>query len=520
MRGDSMKTSFKLQILQTSDVHGYVYPTSYSTRKEEPIGLAKVSTLLQNIRQKNSILIDTGDTIQGSPLTYHYAKNGNDGVHPMAKVMNHMKYDYVTIGNHEFNYGLDVLNSYLDHVDATILNSNILQQDQTPYKGVAYDIIEPVDGCKLAIIGVTTHYIPNWEQPSHIESIQFNDAFETTKQLVQDLTDTVDIIVVSYHGGFERNFDTWALDVEDTGENQGSKMLAEIEGIDLLLTGHQHRLLTGRIHNTNYVQPGYNANHLSETILSATYDNCWTVEMSSTLHDVTSVTPDASILALLQEEEQATQEYLDTPVGFLDHDQLITDQLQARLHKHPLVTFINQVQLDFTKADIALSSLGNNVSGFAKQITIRDIIGTYIYPNTIVVKEMTASEIKKALEKSAEFFTIKEDMIQIADLYNTPKLQLYAYDMYDPLEYTITISKPIGSRVSNIRLNGSELDPTKRYKVAMNNYRASGGGDYFFIKECPTYLDTQTEVIELLIDYIITKKHITLPKRQNITIKR
>lgn len=514
-----MKDTFTLQILHTSDIHGYIYPTSYSTKQEQHMGLAKLQTLITKIKQPQHLLIDTGDIIQGSPLTYHYAKQGRETIHPMAKVMNHMNYHYITIGNHEFNYGLSNLNHYLDYLDATILNANLLQSTtHQPYRGITHDIKCYPDGPTIGIIGVTTHYIPNWEQPSHIQNIEIIDAFTTTQQLAKQLRPTVDILIVNYHGGFERDFTTYELSTEDTGENQGFRMLQDIPEIDILLTGHQHRLLHGSLFNTTYSQPGFNAQHLVEINIEGTFDNTWTFTTKTTLHNTTSVLPDKTIMALVESEETATQTYLDTPVGHLDKDYLITNQTEARLHKHPLVSFINQVQLDYTGAEIASCSLGNDVSGFKKDITIRDVISTYIYPNTIVVKQMTGAELKRALEKTATFFTIKHDTIVISDEYNDPKLQLYAYDMYDPIHYTITVSNPIGERVSEITLDGKPLELQSTYSVVMNNYRASGGGDYLFIKDCPILEDPQIEIIEILVDYILKKNQITINHHDNITI--
>ena len=153
--------------------------------------------------------------------------------------MNVIGYDYITIWNHEFNYGLSYLDSYMNHMNAEILNCNI-RKNNLPLYGVPY-IIKEINGFKIGIIGVTTHYIPNWEQPSHIENITFSDAFESTKKYAKELKKQVDFLIVNYHGGFERDFTSNELVVEDTGENQGSKMLHSIPEIDLLLTGHQHR---------------------------------------------------------------------------------------------------------------------------------------------------------------------------------------------------------------------------------------------------------------------------------------
>jgi 2',3'-cyclic-nucleotide 2'-phosphodiesterase (5'-nucleotidase family) len=515
-----MKKKLTIQILQTSDIHGYVYPFNYSTKKEEKGGLAKLSTMIKQLRNENTILIDTGDTIQGSPMTYYHAKNQPHTVNPMAKVFNHMKYDYVSIGNHEFNYGKNYLNNYLDNLDAIILNANIIDQTTNqPYRGVSHHIKTLENGLRIGLIGVTTHYIPNWEQQSHIEDITFLDAFQSAKEMVQKLRDKVDYLIVNYHGGFEKDLQTFKPVTEDTGENQGSKMLENIDGIDLLLTGHQHRELANSVNNTTYTQPGCNARLLSKIILDFEYENQWSVvNTSSALLEVSNQIADQQILDLLSELEQQTQVYLDTPVGFLDQDLLITDQLQARLQKHPIVSFINQIQLDFTQADISICSLGNQVSGFQKEITIRDIIGTYIYPNTLVVKELSGETLRLAIEKTAGFFDIEEEQIIFSKEYNYPKLQLYAYDMYDGIDYTLDISKPKGERIIKLLYKGKEITPKQKFKVVMNNYRSSGGGDYTFIKDAPIIIDTQKEVIELMIDYILKHKQIHIQHKNNIKI--
>ena len=234
-----MKTSFNFRLLQTSDIHGYLYPRSYSTKKFMNIGLAQVSTLINKYKTNNTVLIDTGDTIQGSPLTYHHAKEQSFNQHPLSRVFNYLKYDFVTLGNHEFNYGNENLNNFVNYLDAKILNSNLLnEKTKEPIFGKAYEIINYDEGPKIAFIGATTHYIPNWEQPTHIENIEFIDAFEAIKEKVAYVKkiENPDFIVVNYHGGFERDLETHLLTMEDTGENQGYKILKEIQDIYLLLT--------------------------------------------------------------------------------------------------------------------------------------------------------------------------------------------------------------------------------------------------------------------------------------------
>jgi len=514
---------YKLRILQTSDVHGYVYPRSYSTKKFENTGLGQVSTLINDLRTDSTILIDSGDIIQGSPLTYYQAKENKGTINPMALVSNYLKYDYITLGNHEFNYGIEYLENFLNNVNADILNANLINtKTNKPIYGNPYKIINIDKGPKIAIIGITTHYIPNWEQQSHIESILFNDAFETIKKEVKKIKniEKPDFIIVNYHGGFERDLTTYELTSDDTGENQGSKMLKEIDGIDLLLTGHQHRTLAGEMFGTYYLQPSLNGQGLGLADIEFTLENNkWNYKVSDIKIIPTSdIKVDQKLLDLISDYENKTQEFLDTPIGKTKNDLIIDNQLDARLNKHPLVSFINQVQLEVSGADISSCSLGNGVSGFRKDITVRDVIGTYVFPNSLVVKEVSGKILKIALEKTAEFFELKDGVPVFSPKFNTPKLQLYAYDMYDNINYTIDLRKPIGNRVSNIMFKENTLENERNYSVVMNNYRAAGGGDYLFFKECHTIKDINLDVIELLINYIYEKKDIIINDNKNIKI--
>ncbi len=518
-----MLSSFNFRVLQTSDVHGYVFPRSYSTKETQDIGISQISTLLKKYRTQNTILIDSGDTIQGSPLTYHHAKEGIGKQNPLSKIYNYLNYDFVTIGNHEFNYGIDYLENYLNYLNAKIVNCNIINETtSTPSYGKEYDIINYKNGPRIAVIGATTHYIPNWEQPSNIKGIIFKDAFSTIKQTVNFVKENEhpDFIIVSYHGGFERDLETHELSMDDTGENQGFKILKEIPNIDLLLTGHQHRTLFGKLFNTYYTQPALNGTGLGLVDINFYFkNNSWEYKVDNIeILSTKGILPDNDLLKIVAKDEETTQLFLDTPIGKTNHDLLITDQLEARLYKHPLVSFINQVQLEYTHADISSCSLGNDVSGFRKNITIRDVIGTYVYPNTLVVKEVLGSTLLTALEKSAEFFELENGKVIISPEFNNPKLQLYAYDMYDNINYTIDLKEPHSKRIKNVTFNDIPIDINKSYSLVMNNYRAAGGGDYLFFKNCKTIKDIQIDVIELLINYIYNKKEITIVNKNNIKI--
>lgn len=517
-----MKT-VQVRVLQTSDTHGYVFPIGYSSKKPQDVGLAQISTLIQKYRNQNTILVDSGDTIQGSPLTYHHAKEKIHHQNPLSNIFNYMKYDFVTIGNHEFNYGQEYLGNFLRYLDAKIVNANIIDTTSSlPYIGKPYEIRVVENGPKIAIIGATTHYVPNWERPTNILDITFVDALESIKKTVKEVRELEhpDFIIVNYHGGFEKDTETHQYLMEDTGENQGYRIIEEVEGIDLLLTGHQHRTLAGKLFSTYYTQPSYNGTALGLVDITFTKnEDMWESKINEIkIIPTTGIEPDQNVLKIAMDAENETQLFLDTPIGKTKSDLVITNQLEARLYKHPLISFINQVQLAFSGAEISSCSLGNDVSGFKKNITIRDVIGTYIYPNTLVVKAVPGHVLKMALEKTAEFFEIEDNQVIISPSFNTPKLQLYAYDMYENIDYSIDLRKPHQQRIAKATYQGEDIQDQKIYSVVMNNYRASGGGDYLFFKSCKTIKDLQIDVIELLINYIYDKKEVSVTETHNIEI--
>jgi 2',3'-cyclic-nucleotide 2'-phosphodiesterase / 3'-nucleotidase len=172
----------ELVVLQTSDIHSNILPINYGNNKQTNMGFAKLATVFKNILKANdcTILIDNGDVIQGTPLTYHFAKYMNELNNPVVSVMNDLGYDGAVIGNHEFNYGQDLLKNAIKESNFPWLSANIvLKQTKKTAFGKPYSIKTFPNSLHIAVLGVTTHYIPNWENPDHIAGLDFLDAFET-----------------------------------------------------------------------------------------------------------------------------------------------------------------------------------------------------------------------------------------------------------------------------------------------------------------------------------------------------
>ncbi|MBN6204880.1 5'-nucleotidase C-terminal domain-containing protein, partial [Ralstonia pickettii] len=212
---------------------------------------------------------------------------------------------------------------------------------------------------------------------------------------------------------------------------------------------------------------------------------------------------DEAILSYLAPLEQSTQEWLDQPIGFIKGDMTISNPLQARLTKHPFIQFIQDVQMEESGAAISVTSLLNNSStGFPSTVTMRDIVSNYMFPNTLVVLELTGADIKAALEQTAQYFILNEDgEITVNPAYIYPKPQHYNYDMWEGIEYILNISKPIGERVEKLLYQGDSLHMDKTYQAVFNNYRASGGGDYAMFKGKKVIKDIQKDAVELIQAY-------------------
>ncbi|WP_255770786.1 bifunctional metallophosphatase/5'-nucleotidase [Oceanobacillus alkalisoli] len=517
-----------IKVLYTSDIHGSVMPINYGTNEKAELGLATYATLVQKKRQENEhmIVLDNGDLIQGTPLMAHYVKNHAEKPNPMIAIMNQIGLDAGVPGNHEFNFGKAILQDAVDQSNYPWLSANIVDEKTgKPYFGSPYIIKTLSNGVKVAITGVTTHYVPNWETPEHIQGIQFADAFTTLKEIVKEIqsNEDYDLLIALYHGGFERDMETGEVTENLTGENQAYEMADKIDGIDILLTGHQHRNVTGTIRDCLVIQPGNNGEAYGEIDVTFRWeeDRWVTATKQANVKTLEGVPADPIILKEMEELEQSTQNWLDEPIGEIQGDMIIRDPFQARVRKHPFIELVQKVQMDASGAAISVTALlGNEATGFPAKITMRDIVTNYKFPNTLVVLSLTGEDIKQALEKSAEYFTLDAngDMTVNPD-YLIPKPEHYNYDMWEGIEYSIRVSNPKGSKVESITYRGKPLDMEESYDVVMNNYRASGGGDFDMFKDKPVVKEIQQDMVELISNYIEERGMIEARVTDNFSVE-
>ncbi|WP_064092902.1 bifunctional metallophosphatase/5'-nucleotidase [Rossellomorea aquimaris] len=509
--------STTVYILETSDIHGHIYPYAYGDLKNAPIGLGRIATYVKRMRKRcdHLLLIDNGDLFQGTPLFTYYIKNAFHKRNPYIEILNTLHYDGAVIGNHEFNYGMDVLDQCKKEAAFPYLAANIIDnRTKQPYFGTPYVTKTFTNGIKAVVLGVTTHYIPNWENPSHITNLEFLDAFETTKKWVSFLqqSENPDLMIVSYHGGFEHDVHTGKSTGENPQENQGYRMCHEIQGIDVLLTGHQHQMLATEVNGVSIVQPGMNGERVGTIKVDFHLDNGKRkiAKKKSSLISMDGMPVDKKIISIVEILEKDTQEWLNETIGTIDGNMHIEDPFLARQQEHPFIEFINKVQMDATGVDISCTALFNDkVNGLPTDVSIRDILSNYIYPNTLSVLELTGEDIRQALEKTASYFMITNDgKLGINPSFTTPKPQHYNYDMWEGIQYILDIRLPIGKRVTSLTYKGKPLQEKKRYPVVMNNYRAGGGGGYPMFKNKPILKEIQLDMTELITNYFLTHQTI------------
>ncbi|MFD1465697.1 bifunctional metallophosphatase/5'-nucleotidase [Lapidilactobacillus mulanensis] len=512
----------KLTILSTSDTHGYLLPTDYRDRQlDAEFGLTKAATVIATEKAKTTdpvLVIENGDFLQGSPFAYYQAKVAKQVV-GMTSVYNVLPYQVGIVGNHEFNYGTDYLQDAIKYSDRHFLCANILNADGEPAFGQPYEIFEYDDHLKVAVLGLTTCYIPHWEAPDKIAGLTFKSAVETAKKWVPQLHQLADIVVVAYHGGFERDIVTGEATEALTGENEGYELLKHVPGIDALVTGHQHREIAAVSDGVPTTQPGSKAAYVGKITLTLD-ENKQVSGATADLFSTADVKADEDLTDSLLPDNENVEDWLDQPLGKTEGDLTIHDPLAVRLQPHPYIQFIQDVQRDATKTKISGTALFNNDGqGFGKIITFRSVLTNYIYPNTLAVVKVSGADLRAALEQCANYFTVTATgEIGVNPKFETPKPQHYNYDMYAGINYTIDVSRPVGQRITELTYEGQSIRPEQELEVVVNQYRAVGGGNYQMFTADKIVREVTEDMTEIIADYLRVHPVVKATTEQNFKV--
>lgn len=501
----------KLTIFYTSDSHGYFAPVDYARDCRADTGLANCMANFTD--DGNTLIIDGGDTLQGSPFTYWLYSRSEERSRIPAELLNLGGYQFITLGNHDFNYGVEELERYLDALRARCLCANV-----EGLRGVEKTAVVALrNGLRVGLAGVTSHFIPQWEKAENIAGLTITDAFEAAAAALRELrAQKTDLNICIYHGGFENDVNTGAP-ISSSGENQGWRICRELD-FDVLLTGHQHMPLADRCFFGTYTcQTPDRAK--SYVRMDVTADDAGTVRAVSQLCPAGSRTL-AAAETLLAPLERETAAFLDTALGHLDTPLLPDDPLTMAAKGSLIANFFNQVQLEVSGADLSCTCLGNEVKGLDKNVTVRDIVATYLFPNTLKTLKVNRAVLKTALERSAAYFALDDTgALTISESFLKPLPQHYNFDFISGLEVVIDVRRPVGERVVSMRFRGEELEEDRSLSLCLNNYRASGAGGYEVYTACEIIRDQPEEISEQIIRYVDRHRDIRVDKTQWLKVQ-
>lgn len=520
----------KLDILETSDTHGYIFPGNYLVRGDysDSFGLLRAKTVFDQVYHSYGrgqvVSIENGDTLQGSALaSYMTHLRSSAAIADFQSAYNVLDYDFGVLGNHDFNYGTELLTANFAVANRKLINANIIDKStRQPFMGEEFALIER-GGLKIAVIGVTTKYIPHWESPAHIHNLEFLDVVDTLKRIVPQVRKHADLVIVSYHGGFESDLVTGEPTERITGENQGYAILQEVAGIDVLLTGHQHREIATVVNDVVVVQPGYQAKDVAMVEIEYEFEDGQAVIKKKTpqLLKTANYEVDHKLRDQLTMFNDAVEDWLDKPVGSLTEPLKLESGAKARINDDPYLNFIHQVQLSLTDADISAASIiKEDAPGLPQQVSKRYLLLNYPYSNQLVKLELSGAQLRSILEYTATFFVKNQRTgeISFAKKFLEPKYQLYHFDSFYPINYQIEVDRPLGTRVTRLEFNGQPITDQQIFTLVVSKYRAMGGGTYPVYPDLKIVAEYEPEITEIMEDYLRHNSPVKVERAKNYRI--
>src|SRR5215204_98878 len=508
----------QITILGTTDLHGNINPIDYYTNKSDNRGFAKVATLIKRVRkeQANVVLIDSGDTIQGSPLESFHGRKNNQPVDPMMLAMNSLNYDAMTVGNHEYNFGLKVLEKARKEAQFPWLSANTYDTatKQPHYKPY---IVKEVAGVRIGILGLTTPGVPNWDNPPNYAGLEFHEPVSEARKWVPILREQekAGVVVITMHMGLGEDLRTGEVSPGLVPhENEAISIAKEVPGVDVIFMGHTHRDVPSvYINGVLLTQANHWGRHLARVDLYLQKsDTGWRMYAKSarTIATDDRVEPDPEVVKLTEPYDQETQGWLSRVIG--ESPEELTAR-EARFRDTAILDLIQKVQMEAGKADVSMVASFNSEARIDKgPVSVRDIAGLYVYENTLAVLEVTGQQLKEALEHSAKYYKPYVAGVPLKDLIDE-KIPAYNCDIAEGVTYELDISKPVGQRIQNLRFRGQPLAPSRKLRLATNNYRVNGGGGYDMYKGARVVYRSSEEIRELIIDWL--EKNKTVPVTPN-----
>lgn len=579
LAGPTMADTIKLRIIETTDIHTNVM--DYDYYKDQPsqqIGLSRAATIVKQAKSEteNTVLVDNGDLIQGSPMgDYMAAKGINAGeIHPVYKAMNKLDYDVGNIGNHEFNYGLEFLKNSIDGANFPYVSANVFDKKTGEHYFKPYLIkthtFKDTDGqsheIKVGYIGFVPPQIMVWDKKNLEGKVFAEDITETAKKLVPQMKkEGADVIVAIPHSGI-------STDPYKLGAENSVYYLTEVEGIDAIAFGHSHAVFPGKdfanlpgvdidkgtINGVTSVMPGRWGSHVGVMdLMLKEKDGRWQVvegqaearPIFDKVNKKSLAKADADIVKALEEDHKGTREFVNQPIGKAND---VMYSFLALVQDDPTIQIVNLAQKDYVErfiqgdpdlSDIPVLSAAapfkvggrkNDPNNFTEvesgQLTFRNAADLYLYPNTLVAMKVKGKEVREWLECSAgQFNHIDINNPKPQSLIDWDNFRTYNFDVIDGVNYQIDVTQPPkydadckvinpdSQRIVNLTFNGKPVNPKQDFIIATNNYRAysntfPGTGPDFIAFDAP---DENRSVVATYISRVSEEKGEVTPSADN-----
>lgn len=499
-------------ILATSDMHANIWGYSYEDNKEtDNNGMSRLYTYIKKIREEEPVvfLVDAGDEIQGTIMTDEIANKSPDNEHPVMTAMNAMDYDCMTIGNHEFDWGVPAMKKILGQAEFPVLAANILDKNGDPVTGEGWIILER-GGIRLAVIGVCTPDVPVWDKDKEgVSDLTFEAANTAVKKAVAEIGDRADIIMVSAHMGQYAEYD------EENGSDSGEKIIEDNPEVDILQTGHMHITVNDKTGNVPIV--GVRNAGRETARIDVTLDRDRNVkDISTEIVDMADYEPSEEIrqLPVVKELHEETIRYIQGDPGdegdkgevigsttskFQPEDEIMGIP-EGRLKDTAVIDLIHKVQLLNSGADVSVCSLFKSDSDLPEgEIYYKNIFDIYKYDNTLYRINVTGKELKDYMEWSAGFYNqwVPGDINISFD----PDFPDYLYDMFAGVDYEIDISKPKGERIQNVMFRGEHLKDDQILKLCVSNFRYSAALKPYKLVSGKADWESSGSIRDMIVDY-------------------
>lgn len=501
-----------IKIVCTGDVHGHLFPTDFLTGNSAHGSLARVSSYLKEQRQQGTsvVYVDNGDMLQGTPATYCYNTHAVGHPHVAAEVLNYLSCDAVVLGNNDIEPGGPTYQRYINNLNAQTVGANIVYKNTEDPFLPPYTIVER-EGVKIAVLGLTTPAIPHWIPKCQWPELEFVDMERSAHRWMQHLREheTPDVVIGLFHSGYQGGITT-----DSYTENATLTVAERVPGFDAIFYGHDHQARTTQVVNVEgdtvlLLNPGRDAHSVATLDIVPTLEGGFM--LSAALVDVDAYTPDEEYMTTFAPHIERVNKYVNRTIGASTHVATMNDAL---LGPSTLLDFMHKMQLDISGAKISfVDPLMPGIELPEGEVTVRDIYRLYPYENTLYILLLTGREIKNYMELSYDRW-----LSHMA----TPGSHIH-FDSAAGIIYEVNVSCPMGKRVTIKHLaDGTPFNLDQRYMVAMNSFRAHGGGGLMPLGAGITHEQLQERIVYsttadlrfYMINYIEMRKIVT-PERLN-----